>query len=532
VAYYRNLREWLDALESRGYLNRIRRSINKDTEMHPLVRLQFRGVEPKERKGWLFENVTDLAGRKYDMPVALAVMAPSRYVYALGMGVKTAEEIPAKWAQAQTHPIEPHIAPSAACQELVYEGHRLLDAGGVGMLPVPISTPGFDCAPFLTSGHWVTKDLETGEFNFGTYRGQIKSPTRIGLCAFSYQDICRHWEKARATGKHLEAAIVIGCTPNLSYCSTARLPVPEYPVAGGIAGEPVELIPCKTVDLLVPAESEIVIEGTIPTDALEPEGPFGEFTGYMAHRLPDKFLNVTCITRKRNAIFQAFFSQFPPSESSVLRGVGLEGLLYKMLSVDHKMKGVLEIALHEPPGSHGVCVLRMNKAEGVKPMEALRVIANLPRATPKIIIAVDEDVDARDSDSVNWAMSYRIQPHRDVEIRETKVPTGLDFSMAPPKGRPEIMSMQSSSILIDATRKWEYPPTSLPRREFMEKALSIWQELGLPPLQMKSPWYGYNLGCWTREDEEDAERALRGEHYLTGKIREEQRIYLQKSGKG
>jgi len=403
-----------------------------------------------------------------------------------------------------------------------------MEAGGVGMLPVPISTPGFDCAPFLSSGHWVTKDPETGDFNFGTYRGQIKSPTRVGLCAFPAQDIRKHWDKARAMGTPLEAAIVIGCTPNLSYCSTARLPVPEYGVAGGIAGEPVELVRCKTVDLLVPANSEIVIEGVIPTDALEPEGPFGEFTGYMAHRLPDKFLNVTCITRKRNAIFQAFLSQFPPSESSVLRGVGLEGLLYKMLIIDHKMQGILEIAMHEPAGSHGVCVARMNTAAGAKPMEALRVIADLPRAAPKIIIAVDEDVDARDSDSVNWAMSYRMQPHRDIEIRDTKISTALDFSLAHPTARGDIASTRASSILIDATCKWEYPPTSLPKREFMERALSIWRELELPPLQLKSPWTGYNLGWWSREDEEDAERALRGEHYLTGKIRESQRIDLPK----
>src|SRR5574341_1201960 len=87
-----------------------------------------------------------------------------------------------------------------------------------------------------------------GEHNFGTYRGQIKSPTRIGLFAFAYQDVSKHWNKARAKGKPLEAAIVIGCTPNLSYCSTARLPGSEYPFAGGIAGEPVELVRCKTVD--------------------------------------------------------------------------------------------------------------------------------------------------------------------------------------------------------------------------------------------------------------------------------------------
>ena len=528
MAYYRDLHEWLETLESHGYLNRIQRRINKDTEMHPLVRLQFRGLAEKERKGWLFENVTDVSERAYDIPVALAVMAPNRSVYALGMGVRSPEEIVAKWAESQTHPIAPRVVSAAPCQELVYEGQALLDAGGTGMLPVPISTPGFDCAPFLSSGHWVTKDPETGDLNFGTYRGQIKSPTRIGLFAFSYQDISKHWNKARALGQPLEAAIVIGCTPNLSYCSTARLPVPEYPVAGGIAGEPLELVRCKSVDLLVPAHSEIVIEGIVATDEIEPEGPFGEFTGYMAHREPDKFMTVTCMTRKRNAIFQAFFSQFPPSESSVLRGVGQEGVFYKLLTVDHRMKGIVEVALHEAAGSHGVCVIKVNKQEGTKPFDALRVIADLPRAAPKILIAVDGDIDPRDADSVNWAMSYRIQPHRDIEIREIKVSTALDFSLAPPSSRAEAASLKASAILIDATRKWDYPPTSLPKKEYMEGARTIWQELGLPELQLKSPWFGYDLGSWSEEDERDAERAIRGQHYVTGELRKAQRVRLKK----
>ncbi|HEX9442481.1 MAG TPA: UbiD family decarboxylase [Candidatus Binatia bacterium] len=523
MPYYRDLHEWLAALESRGYLNRVGRAIDKDTEMHPLARLQFRGLPERERKGWLFENVRDARGRAYDMPVALAVMAPSRAVYALGMGVASPEAIPAKWAEAQTHPIPPRIVSSGPCQELVFEGRALEEAGGAGMLPVPISTPGFDSAPFLSSGHWVTKDPETGDYNFGTYRGQIKSPARIGLFAFAYQDVSRHWNKARALGQPLEAAVVIGCTPNLSYCSTSRLPAAEYPIAGAIAGEPVELVRCRTVDLLVPARSEIVIEGILSTKEVEPEGPFGEFTGYMAHRAPDKFMDVTCITRRRDAIFQAFLSQFPPSESSVLRGVALEGLIYKILTVDRKMKGILEVALPDAAGSHGVGVVRLDRSAGVDPLAVLDVIADMPRAAPKILVAVDADIDARDADSVQWAMAYRMQPHRDIRIRDIKVSTALDFSLAPPSSREEAAAQRGSAVLIDATRKWDYPPVSLPRREFMEKARGIWRELGLPPLELKKPWFGYNLGSWSEEDQADAERALEGEHYATGEKRRAER---------
>jgi 4-hydroxy-3-polyprenylbenzoate decarboxylase len=492
--------------------------------MHPLVRLQFRGMQEKDRKGWIFEKVTDAKGTVYEIPVALGIMAPNRFAYALGMGVNSDRDIVTKWAEAQTHPIPPRIVGSGPCQELVLEGERLQTQGGVGLLPVPISTPGFDCAPFLTSGHWVTKDPETGDLNFGTYRGQIKGPTRIGLSAFEYQDIAKHWIKARAKGKPLEAAIVIGCTPNLSYCASARLSTPEFPVAGGIAGEPVDLLRCKTVDLVVPAYCEIVIEGLIPTDEIEPEGPFGEFTGYMAPRIVDKFLNVTCITRRRDAIFQAFFSQFPPSESSVIRGVGLEGVFYKLLTVDHNMKNITDVVLLESCGSHMVCVIRMNKLSPSEPMTAMRYITDYPRAAPKIVITVDTDINPRDADALLWAMSYRMQPIRDVTTRDVKMSTALDLSMGPPSARSDLRALSGSAILIDATRKWDYPPTSLPKRDYMERAMAIWQELGLPNLSLKDPWFGENLGYWSREDEDDAARAVRGDYYLTGDLRRSQRV--------
>jgi 4-hydroxy-3-polyprenylbenzoate decarboxylase len=472
----------------------------------------------------LFENVVDVAGRKYDIPVALSVMAANREFYAAGMGVASPKDISEKWAYARTHPITPRVVNSAPCQELVYEGQALLDAGGVGMLPVPISTPGFDPGPFLTSGHWVTKDLDTGHFNLGTYRGQIKSATRIGILSAFYQDLYKHWAKARAQGKPLEAAIVIGCTPNLSYCSTARVPQ-EYLVAGGIAGEPVDLVRCRTIDLMVPACSEIIIEGIMPTDELEPEGPFGEFTGYMAHREPEKFLNVTCITRRRNAIFQAFLSQFPPSESSVIRGVALEGQFYKLLTVDLGMKGILEVAMPESAGGHGVCIVKFERSAAPRAMEALRAIADLPRAIPKVLIAVDSDIDARDAESVNWAMAFRIQPHRDVEVRDAAV-MALDFSIAPPEERKSIAGVKASTILIDATRKWDYPPLSLPKKEYMEKAQVLWQELALPAINLKSPWFGYDLGYWGQEDVDDAARALAGKHYQTGELRKAARVRI------
>jgi len=193
------------------------------------------------------------------------------------------------------------------------------------------------------------------------------------------------------------------------------------------------------------------------------------------------------------------------------------------LTVDKKIKGILEVALPDAAGSHGVGIIRMERAAVGDPMAALNIVADMPRAVPKILIAVDEDIDARDADAVQWAMAYRMQPHRDIQIRDIVASTALDFSLARPSSREEVERVRSSAILIDATRKWEYPPVSLPRREFMESAQAIWRELKLPPLQLKQPWFGYNLGSWSEEDQADAERALRGEHYQVGDARRAQR---------
>jgi 4-hydroxy-3-polyprenylbenzoate decarboxylase len=252
-------------------------------------------LQEPDRKGWFFDNVVDVTGRKYDIPVALAVMAPNRLVYALGMGVNSAAEISPKWAYAQTHTIPPRTLSSGPCQELIYEGQALRDAGGAGMLPVPISTPGFDSAPFLSSGHWVTKDPETGDLNFGTYRGQIKSPTRIGLFAFAYQDVSAHWNKAHALGKPLEAAIVIGCTPNLSYCSTSRAEATS-PVNRRTG----EVVRCKTDRC---AGSQRDRHHIILTDELA-RILFGEFTATYPPE-PHKFMNVTA-SRARQRLNRPF----------------------------------------------------------------------------------------------------------------------------------------------------------------------------------------------------------------------------------
>jgi UbiD family decarboxylase len=524
--YYRDVREHLKALEERGKLVRIKREINKDTELMPLVRWQFRGLDEEQRKAFLFENVTDVKGKKFTMPVSVGTLAASTEIYGIGLMCEP-DEIFERWNQAQLHPIAPIVVESGPAQEVVRTGKDLLNGFGLDMIPVPISTPGFDNAPYLTSANWVTKDPETGIYNIGNYRGQIKAPDRTGGL-FLGQHMGTHWKKCQAKGIPLEAAIVIGVIPAIAYAATAKLPYDfdEYRLAGGLAGEPVPLIRCKTIDLMVPATAEIVIEGKISTEWIEPEGPFGEYPGYMGHRGIAPFLEVSCITHRKDAIYTTLMSQFPPSESSKIKHTGTEKVIYKLLRHDAGNPSVLDVAIHDEVSGSGqaYCVVKMKKTNSGDVWRALNSTAGFSGSYAKICIAVDEDIDIRDPAMINWAISYNVIPDKDVMVVKGKSP-GLDPSCYPP-GVPTHVSRQtpSSALLIDATRPWPYTPVSLPRKEFMERSKEIWEELGLPKLKPRMPWYGYSLGDWTQQDIEEAELAIKGDYWLTGEKAKGKRV--------
>ena len=157
----------------------------------------------------------------------------------------------------------------------------------------------------------------------GIYRGQVKSPTRLGMnpSLENQPGIYTHWEKAKAKGQKLPAAVILGCPPCVAFTSAQKLPedVDELYVAGGLAGSAINVVKCKTVDLLVPAEAEIVIEGYIITEWLEPEAPFGESHGHVNLQEYNAYMEVTAITRRKKAILTSIISQVTPSESSLIK---------------------------------------------------------------------------------------------------------------------------------------------------------------------------------------------------------------------
>ena len=176
AAYLHDIRSHLAELERRNLLVRVKTPVNKDTEMHPLVRLQFRGLAPDQRKGFLFENVTDARGRRFETAVAVGVMAGGPNVYKAGLRVDTDEQVLASWDRGLKNPIPPILVETAPVQEVQVFGDDLIGEGkGLDAIPIPLSTPGFDPAPYLTAAHWHTKDPETGILNVGNYRGMVKS---------------------------------------------------------------------------------------------------------------------------------------------------------------------------------------------------------------------------------------------------------------------------------------------------------------------------------------------------------------------
>jgi UbiD family decarboxylase len=514
---YPDLHDHLRALDKAGLLVTVDRPINKDTEMHPLVRWQFRGgIEEKDRKAFLFTNVVDSKKRKYDIPVAVGVLAANREIYRIGIGCKL-DEIDARWVNAARNPIPPRLVENAPCHEIVIQG-KALDKPGNGLdgIPLPISTPGWDVAPYATLSQYITKDPDTGIQNMGNYRGQVKAPRRLGMnpSLELRPGIYDHWEKLRARGfKKLPCAVVLGAPPCITFASVQKLPesVDELDVAGGLVGAPINVVRAKTVDLLVPAEAEIVVEGFIDTEYLEPEAPFGESHGHVNLQEFNAFMDVTCITRRRDAILTSIVSQVTPSESSLIKRIGMEPLFLNFLRDTLGIKGVKRVSMHEPlTNIRKVIALVVERDMPTTEIwRALYGAAVLHRAAGKYVIALNDDIDPENADAILWAMSYRANAAIDMHVLPHR-----DQGHGP---RSKRNGGEDASVLIDATLKENFPPISLPKREYMENARKIWDELGLPKLKPEAPWYGYSLGEWSDDLDAAALAATRGDYFAAGK---------------
>ncbi len=526
MSYYKDLRGYLEALEKAGKLRRISRPINKDTELHPLVRWQFRGLEESERFGFLFDRLVGIHGETYCGSVASAVIAPSLEAYALALKCAVSRRaMYDKWAEAFRHPVSPVRVQSGPVKEEIHVGPGLLSHGGLNEFPIPVTTNGWEALPRLSGLCWVSKDPETGEVNVGTYNGVHLGPLESCARVSPRGHLRIHWQKCKGRGVPLQVAAVVGASPALVMTSITEIPygVSELEIAGGLAGEPIEVLPCETVDLDVPAGAEVVLEGEIPTDYILPDPASGEHTGYTFIDRSALPFHIRCITHRKNPIWHDLVDQFPPSESSVMGNINREAHMLNFLRTACGIPQVKDVAFHHCGGSRRLCVIRLQDLGGTRTSNrtvwhALQASLVVSTEWPKITIAVDDDIDPWDLESVFWGICFRYQPHRDTHIVRGRGATA-DQSGGPrtltldeqeyPTNRAGLQG--NSSILIDATRKWPYTPTSLPTKKYMDRAREIWEELHLPQLQPREPWHGVSWGEWPESYRRHAEMADRGE---------------------
>jgi 4-hydroxy-3-polyprenylbenzoate decarboxylase len=381
---------------------------------------------------------------------------------------------------------------------------------------VPLSTPGWDNAPYLTGIGFVTKDRESGVQNLGTYRAQLKAPRRLGINTSiqSRNGGYGHWLSWKARGERMPAAFIIGGPPSLVYTGMWKVPeeFDEVAVAGTLVGTPIRVVKARTVDLYVPAEAEIVVEGYVDTEYLEPEGPFGESHGHVNTQEYNGVMEVTCITRRRDAVFMNYLSQVQPNETTEILAIVHEHGYIEHLRKGLGIRGVVNVRTHRPlTGNRRVIFLILKRdVPRTEIWRALHGICHQQRASGKIVIALNEDIDPDSLDAVWWAIAYRAMPHRDFEIIRHK-----DHGHSPTAGSA---TDDDSAVLIDATLKQDMPPVSLPTRPYMEHALEIWDQLGLPKFKRESPWFGYSLGRWPDALQREADRAVRGDFWENGRL--------------
>jgi UbiD family decarboxylase len=468
---YKDLRQYLAVLEKKGLLCRVSAEVDKEWEISAVCRRVFQNIPERNRPALMFENI-----KGHDIPLVVGVLGASREIYATALETDI-DKVLEKWESGTKNALKPRLVETAPCQEVVHLG----DKANFEMLPAPVWSVGQDPGPYHTSPFVISRDPETKIQNMGTYRVQVKGRNRAGIMINPPRNMNQHIRKNDARGEGTEVAIVFGTDPVLGLVSVTPFPygVNELDMAGGIRGEPVEVVRCRTVDLEVPATAEIVVEGRIPFQGREPEGPFGEYGGYMGTGGNHPFIEITCITHRKKPIYQAFLSQMPPSESSCIKAIGREAALLRHL------KGALglpvtDVCLTESGGATGMLVIAMKKQNRFQPLKAMMGAWSYHDVFGKVTVVVDEDIDIRDSFQVEWALSFRMQPAEDVTVMRNTDPLTLDPSQPLKEGAKVKPTEQISSKLgIDATKKHTFPNLAVPPKEHLEKVAAMWDRYGI-----------------------------------------------------
>ena len=485
MAFY-DLREFISVLESRGMLKRIKTPVDCNLEITEITD-RVSKMEGKKNVALLFENV-----KGYGMPVLMNAFGSMERL-ALAFGVNDIEEIPNELREILRLPYISlqnkmdliHIIPTAKrainfpkyvkkapCQEVVITDNPTLDK-----FPILKCWPQ-DGGPFITLPLVFTRNPKTGKRNVGMYRLQKYDGQTTGMHWHLHKDGASNYRAYQEMGKDkIEVAVAIGTDPVITYAATAPLPrdIDEMVFAGFLRKKSVEMVKCKTVDVEVPACSEIVLEGYVNIGETRREGPFGDHTGY--YSLADDYpvFHITCITHRKNPIYSATIVGKPPMEDCFLAKATeriflplLQQTLPEIRDINFPLEGVF----------HDCVMVSIKKTYPQQAKKVMHAIWGMGQMMfTKMIIVVDEHVDVQKEKEVWWRVFNNIDAKHDIVMVEGPL-DALDHSSP--------MAKWGTKIGIDATKTWpeeghtrEWPDEINMSDDIKKLVDAKWQELGL-----------------------------------------------------
>jgi 4-hydroxy-3-polyprenylbenzoate decarboxylase len=420
VAPPADLRDWVRLLEREGELVRVAAEVDPRLEITEIVDRTVKGGGP----ALLFENVNGselpLLVNQFGTERRMCLAFDAQSLDAVGERIGDVLEMqPPQGLVEKVRGLQklksiadsrPRTARRGACQEIVLTG----DEASLDALPIQTCWPG-DAGPFITLPAVITKDPRDGTRNVGMYRMQKLGPRATAM----------HWQIHKdgradflATDGKIEVAVALGLDPVTAYSASAPLPkhVDELMLAGFLRGEPVELVRAKTVDLDVPANSEIVLEGYIDKDEVTDEGPFGDHTGYYTPPEPFPVFRLTAMTMRRDAIYPSIVVGKPPAEDAWL-GKATERIFLPAIRMT--VPEIVDYDLPVAGAFHNCCIVSIRKAfpgHAQKVMHALWGLGML--SLTKAIVVVDDWVDVHDYEEVVFRMGANVDAKRDVLLTE------------------------------------------------------------------------------------------------------------------
>ena len=432
-----SLRRHLAALEAAGELITFTKEVDPDENLSAISWKTFSELG----KSCLFENLKGHPGWR----VASQVVA-NRRKWGVALGVNEASVVPTL-NQRINAPIDPVMVSGAGApvKEVVAIGKEV----DVTQLPA-MWTSQNDPGRYIASGMCVIKDPATGIRNLSVHRAQIIGPDRTGYLICPRQAL-KIFQMYGERDRPMEVAMVIGGHPAMIFSAGFVAPYgqDEFTIAGGLLGEPVRLVKCETIDMEVPAEAEIVLEGELYPSDTTPEGPFGEVTGTYAQEGSTPLFRVKAVTHRRDPIFYAMQCGLPPSDTHSIISTTIEMRLW-----DHLRNAAGGIDLLDVRCIAGMTpmmvVVKLRPKFAGQSMTALMAALSSPYLHPKIAVAVDEDIDASDMSQVFWAMSNRVNPAVDVQKIDRSRVFALD-NASPIEAGMSAMYRIGTKVLIDAT---------------------------------------------------------------------------------